>query len=403
MADVKPIRSEADYDTAVGRMGELMDAAPGTPEGDELEVLMALTAQYEEEHYPVELPDPISAIEFRMEQAELTPGDLVPILGSRAKVSEVLSGKRDITMAMARALHRHLGIPASALLQERGATLGPDSEDVKWDKFPLKEMAKRGWIPLLPDLKGHAEELVAELAARAFGGKQTAPAFLFRKTNNARANAKTDAYALVAWQMQMMAIVNEHPPITDYQPGTVTPSFLRELAQLSMEDSGPRLAQDLLAESGIALQVLSSLPRTYLDGAAFRMHDGRPVVGLTLRYDRIDNFWFCLLHELAHVGLHLDDGSDGFFLDDHDLRGKTAGSGAEREEEADRLASEALLPPAVWNDQEVATVDDLLGLAHRAGVHPAIVAGRIRYETGDYRRFSQFVGSGAVRRLFEKE
>ena len=403
MAYVKPIRTEADYDAAIERIGELMDAAPGTPEGDELEVLMALTAQYEDVHYVIELPDPVSAIEFRMEQAGLTPSDLAPILGSRAKVSEVLSGKRNITMAMARALHRHLGIPASALLQERGATLDRDSEDVKWDKFPLNEMAKRGWISQLPDLKGHAEELVVELAARAFGGKQTAPAFLFRKTNSARANAKTDTYALAAWQMQMMAMVNEHPPIADYRPGTVTPDFLRDLAQLSMKDSGPRMAQDLLADGGIALQILRALPRTYLDGAAFRMHDGRPVVGLTLRHDRIDNFWFCLLHELAHVGLHLDDGSDGLFFDDHDLRGKTAGSGAEREEEADRLASDALLPPAVWDDQEIATVEDLLGLAHRAGVHPAIVAGRIRYETGDYRRFTQFVGSGAVRRLFEKE
>ena len=81
---------------------------------------------------------------------------------------------------------------------------------------------------------------------------------------------------------------------------------MREVAQLSVYEDGPRRAQERLAAHGIALVIERHLPRTHLDGAALCLLDGRPVIGLTLRYDRIDNFWFSLMHELAHVSLHLD-------------------------------------------------------------------------------------------------
>ncbi len=119
MADIKPIRSERDHEAALARISELMDAEPCSPEGDELDVLVDLVELYESKHVPMGLPSPIGAIEFRMEQAGLRPADLAPFIGSRAKVSEVLSGKRSITMAMARALHEHLGIPADVLLKKR--------------------------------------------------------------------------------------------------------------------------------------------------------------------------------------------------------------------------------------------------------------------------------------------
>ena len=117
MANIKPIRSETDYDAALARIHELMDTEPGSPEGDELDVLVDLVELYESKHVRMEYPSPLAAIEFRMDQAGLAPGDLVPFIGSRAKVSEVLSGKRAITMPMARALHEHLGIPAGVLLR----------------------------------------------------------------------------------------------------------------------------------------------------------------------------------------------------------------------------------------------------------------------------------------------
>ena len=118
MANIKPIRSERDYEAALARISELRDTQPDSPEGDELDVLVDLAELYESNHVPMGYPNPIAAIEFRMEQSGLRPRDLVSFIGSRAKVSEDLSGKRAITMPMARALHEHLGIPAEVLLRE---------------------------------------------------------------------------------------------------------------------------------------------------------------------------------------------------------------------------------------------------------------------------------------------
>ena len=118
MADIKPIRTEADYERALARVDELMGSEYGSPEGDELDVLVTLVESWEDEHYPMGYPEPHEAIRFRMEQAGLRPRDLIPIIGSRSKVSEVLAGKRAITMTMARALHEHLGVPARCAAQE---------------------------------------------------------------------------------------------------------------------------------------------------------------------------------------------------------------------------------------------------------------------------------------------
>jgi HTH-type transcriptional regulator / antitoxin HigA len=96
---------------------------PNTPEPDELDVLTDLVEHYEEKTVPMGFPSPVAAIEFRLEQAGLTPRDLIPFIGSRAKVSEVLSGKRSLTMPMSRALHEHLGISAEVLLQRPGNRL----------------------------------------------------------------------------------------------------------------------------------------------------------------------------------------------------------------------------------------------------------------------------------------
>jgi HTH-type transcriptional regulator/antitoxin HigA len=114
----KLIKNERDYRRALKRAGELMDARPGTSQGDELELLAALVELYEDQHAPLPPPDPIEAIRFRMEQAGMEPKDLVPYLGSRSRVSEVLNRRRPLTLQMIRRLHQGLGIPAVALLGE---------------------------------------------------------------------------------------------------------------------------------------------------------------------------------------------------------------------------------------------------------------------------------------------
>lgn len=379
MANIKPIRSEKDYEAALARIEELMDAELGSAEGGELDVLVDLVELYESKHVPMRHPSPLTAIEFRMEQGGLSPRDLIPFIGSRAKVSEVLSGKRAITMPMARALHEHLGIAADVLLREPGAPLDEPLADIEWSRFPLREMANRGWIANVPDLAERAEELVGDLIERA-GGRDVAGAALYRKNDHLRANAKTDPYALKAWCWQVLGKANESPPKVEYEPGTVTLDFLRQIARLSWSEDGPRLGAPL---------------------SRLRRRDGRPVIGLTLRYDRIDYFWFCLLHELAHVGRHMDNNEGDAFVDDLTLRNIEGAREDPREAQADDWAEEALIPRAVWETSAVRdhpTPMAVMNLANVLQVHPAIVAGRIRYERQNYRLLSQFVGTGEVRR-----
>jgi HTH-type transcriptional regulator/antitoxin HigA len=115
--DLKPIRSEADYQAALIELGRLWGAKTGTVEGDRLDVLATLIDAYENEREPMDPPDPIEAIKFRMEQQGLTRRDLEPIIGSRARVAEVLNRKRDLSIAMIRRLHERLGISAEVLIR----------------------------------------------------------------------------------------------------------------------------------------------------------------------------------------------------------------------------------------------------------------------------------------------
>ena len=402
MAAIRPIRTEEDYQAALARIDEIFHAEPGTPDGDELDVLADLVELYEMKQYPIDPPNPIDAIKFHMDQTGMTRRELIPIIGSRSKVSEVLSGKQDITMSMARALHQHLGISAEVLLQKPGADFDPAFNQIDPRRFPLRRMANLGWIPNVPDLVGHAEELISSLMERA-GCRRVVMAPLYRRNDSRRVNAKTDEYALKAWCLQVMATARERVSSVSYKPGTVTPEFLRSVARLSPLEDGPRRSRDFLAESGISLEIVKHLPNTYLDGAALQLSDGRPVIGLTLRYDRIDNFWFCLLHELAHVGLHLNGGEDSAFTDDHSLREIAGATAAPKEVQADDWAEEALVPAEAWENSvasETPTPMAVYDLAYELGVHPAVVAGKVRYESGNYRLLSQLVGSGQVSRQF---
>jgi HTH-type transcriptional regulator/antitoxin HigA len=114
---VKPIRTEAAYRAAMRQIDALLDAPQGSAAADRLEVLSLLVEAYEEKHCPIDPPDPIEAIKFRMEQQGLARRDLEPYIGSRARVSEVLSGKRPLSIEMIRRLHAGLGIPADILIQ----------------------------------------------------------------------------------------------------------------------------------------------------------------------------------------------------------------------------------------------------------------------------------------------
>ena len=117
MTELKPIRTEEDYEAALAEIGRLWGARSGTPEGDRLEVLATLVEAYEAEHHLMDPPDPIEAIKFRMEQQGLTRKDLERLLGTRTRVSEVLNRKRSLSIAMIRRLHEELGISAEVLIR----------------------------------------------------------------------------------------------------------------------------------------------------------------------------------------------------------------------------------------------------------------------------------------------
>jgi len=380
---IRPIRSEADYQAGIERVEAIIDARLGTPEGDELEVLASLIERYEEQHFPIAAPTPLAAIQFRMEQQGLEPRDLVKFIGSRARVSEVLNGERPLSIEMIRALHQNLGIPAEVLIRA----------DPKPQAKAARELSRPAAKQLVASGLMAANENFETFLGRAMGG---APALaMLRKTRTDRTNGKTDLAAIQAWCAAVLLRARSVKLATKYDGRKINSGFMRDLAKLSVRTDGPTAAVSRLAEVGIAFVVLPHLPGTHLDGAAMRNPDGgAPVIAVTLRHDRIDNFWFTLLHELAHVRSHLADGTQ-IILDDLEI-----GSSEEIERQADEMARVALIPDEQWshfNRGEFLSTSELSAFAERVEVHPAIVAGRWQKENRDFRKFSKLLGHGTLR------
>jgi HTH-type transcriptional regulator/antitoxin HigA len=393
---IKVIKSEADHTAALTRLEQLMDLNPaaGSPEAEELEVLALLIRNYESSRFPTARPDPIEALLFRMDQQKLTQRDLVPYIGSRSKVSEVLRRKRPLTLSMIRALHSGLGIPAESLLQEQSPDLLQEA-DLDPRRFPVREMAARGYFGDVGSL-GHrdTEALLRSFFAPVRGHNKAYA--LFRKT--LRSTRSIDKYALAAWTVRVIVRAAEKSVQLTQHSGIVTTELMRELSQLSWSARGPLLAEELLQKHGIPLVIEPHLSKTRLDGAAILFAKSRPIIGLTLRHDRLDNFWFCLMHELAHVALHLKSEGDGFY-DDLDIED----ADDPREREADNLAREVLIPDGAWKQSPARVLrspEAAERLAEKLRIHPAIVVGRMRYETKNYRILGQMLGRGEVRKLF---
>ena len=115
---IQPIHTENDYQKALARIEEIFDAKTGTNEGDELEILGILIDEYEKKHFPIEAPNPVEAIKFRMDQLGMEQKDLARLLGSKSRASEILSGKRSLSLRQIKILYRKLGIPADVLIKE---------------------------------------------------------------------------------------------------------------------------------------------------------------------------------------------------------------------------------------------------------------------------------------------
>ncbi len=120
---IQPIHSENDYQKALARVEEIFDAKTGTKEGDELEILGILIDEYEKQYFPIEAPKPLDAIKFRMDQLGMQQKDLAVLLNSKSRASEILSGKRPLSLQQIRILYKTLGIPAEILIQEIESTV----------------------------------------------------------------------------------------------------------------------------------------------------------------------------------------------------------------------------------------------------------------------------------------
>lgn len=396
------IKNADQHEAALQEIERLVLQAPdeGTEDAERLAVLALLVETYEQEHFPIDTPTPVEAIRFRMEQAGLTPRDLEPYIGSRSKVSEVLSGKVPLSLRMIQALRDGLGIPADVLLTRPGSPHDKGQETYDWVRFPVREMWKRGWFDASEsEIKKAPGELAKRFFVNSFGESSSIEHVLFRRTLHQRAGATLDHYATLAWCARVQAKARSLD-LPTFQASNVTKESLRDIVQLSVYSDGPLRAREYLASRGVALIVESHLPKTRLDGAAMQTKDGRPVIGLTLRYDRVDNFWFTLLHELAHIVLHVRD-ADRSFVDDLDV--SSADDLFERE--ADRLARDSTIPRSVWRRSaayRAQTIETVIALARELGISPALVAGRLRQETGNYYLFNQLVGHRQVRTMFEQ-
>lgn len=394
--DIKVIRTEQQHQEYLKRIHSLMLQMPaiGSDASDELELLITIVEAYENSKYPIEPSDPIDAITFRMHEKGLKQVDLVPYLGTRSRVSEILARKRPLTVPMIKALSIGLGISTDTLIGINATRDKTAEDNVDWSKFPVKEMIGRGWIAEVSlSIKKNTEDLVRNFITDI--GWQTGNV-AFKRTISGDAYSPTTKYALYAWVSRVVQRARERKPfLGGFDHSILSASFLRDLAQLSWFEKGPLLAVEFLEKHGIAIVIEPSLKGTRIDGAALKDIDGTPIIALTLRYDRLDNFWFTLLHEVAHIWKHVDD--DETFLDDLD-----ASSEDKKESEANRLAREAFIPRAVWKRSDAyasPSKESIDSLSRELKITPAIIAGRIRRESGNYRLFSDLVGQGEVSKI----
>jgi HTH-type transcriptional regulator/antitoxin HigA len=286
-------------------------------------------------------------------------------------------------------------------IAKRGELVGDGSlrsvDPDAWKAFPLPEMFKRGWFEDFSGNLADARKAGAELVHSFLRGVQSyhaAPA-LHRKS--VRASGQVHEAAITAWEARVRRLAERDAPCANFSPNRIDQMWISNLVSLTLVADGPTRAVEYLREIGIALVVEKHLPSTLLDGAALGTPDGYAIVALTLRHDRLDNFWFTLFHELGHLKLHIGDGYAAIFDDTE----APASQGIEVE--ADHFAQEALLPADKWSlsvSRFTRTEQAVRTDAKRFGVGAAIIAGRVRREANDYTLLRNLVGNGEVRRQF---
>ena len=267
--------------------------------------------------------------------------------------------------------------------------------DLAWDQFPIKEMYRRNWFEgfsgSLKTAIDNAEELITQFVTSSFNK----PIYNAAR-QRIRLGGNVNRYALLAWQCRLIMLARKRGLKTKFKQQTISDNWLNKLVKLSHQKNGPQEAVDYLEKAGIRLIIIPHLPSTYLDGVALLLPDG-PVIGMTLRYDRLDNFWFVLFHELVHIKKHLHKGKVEIIFDDLEVEADGI------EKEADECAGKILIPEEKWETalaRYVISEETITEFAKEIEVSPAIVAGKIRREAENYTILTDMIGQGEVRRLF---
>jgi HTH-type transcriptional regulator/antitoxin HigA len=325
--------------------------------------------------------------------------DLAFILGIPESSANMLAcDKRGVSADMAKALGQVFGIPAETILSiqkssevqaELARAKEPKAEIAQKAKlittYPVREMVKRGWIS--PDKDSLENEVT-----RFFG------ICSIDETPRISHFAKKTSYdellpEQLAWIFRVRQIAQEMLT-AEYSPGAVR-NAVKNLSSLLLSAEEARKVPRIMAEAGVRFVIVESLPGAKIDGVCFWLDESSPVIALSLRYDRIDNFWFVLRHECEHVlRLH---GQSGFVLDT-ELEGEKAGVGPgipDDEKVANEAAAEFCIPQKklgnfIARKSPFFAERDFLGFSRTLQVHPGIAAGQLQHRTGRYDRFRQY-------------
>lgn len=400
---MKPIKTPEQHAEALSRVDRLMSRSEHLSEKqqDELEVLIVLIENYERENHAVSPPTAVEAIRFRMMQMGYRQKDLAALVGGPSRASEILNEKRDLTPEMMRRLRDEWGIPADSLLggkppapaaSESPRPAGP-ARDPK--QYPMKQMYDRQYFAgTSGDWKSERRDQ-SGLLDRLFNACLPQPILAYNRQGGS-SKTKINPYALEAWRQRVIMRAAEEKQLPAWNHEALDEGFLRWMVGLSCLAEGPRLACEALAEKGLPVIIEARLDETHLDGAALLTAGGRPVIGLTLRHNRLDNFWFTLFHEIGHVLRHLSPETPVLFDSEIDQMktGKT-------ELEADRFALDTLIPPEVWSDlRRLQYADEIRAAAGRHRLGAALIAGRLRREANDYRKHPTLIGNRMARAAF---
>ncbi|SFD70174.1 HTH-type transcriptional regulator / antitoxin HigA [Methylobacterium sp. 13MFTsu3.1M2] len=332
----------------------------------------------------------------------LSQTDLAEKLGmkpqqiQRYEASEYMGASLHRLVEVSKALNVHTTGLFESGETSKGAIFSWDKvDDVVWKQLPAREMARRGWFDL--PRKADVHELARDYFMRA-AGPQYATAYHRKKMHG---SSSPNEYALLAWQARILERARKIVETSNPPEFELDDRWLPDLVALTRRADGPKQAQDLLLSKGIILIIEKHLSGTYLDGAAMLDEKDRPIVAVTLRFDRLDNFWFVLFHELGHVFLHLPKGLRYDFFDEQETSGEDV-----VEREADKFSLDCLIPEEKWDEclsrfalsEEAVQID-----ARNIGIDPSIIAGRIRKELNDFTILSNLVGQGRVSSQFEDD